>query len=146
MYQAFRQQQLVWGGVVMKNFFRAFLIPAFALAAAIAIPAVAQDKAKAPAAKGKATVTVHIDNDKVRVYETHYRPGDVNVEVPSANFRVNRTLQGGTLERTYADGRKEKLELKTGMVRYNEPSKGGVKYTVQNIGSGDVRSYVVLLK
>jgi hypothetical protein len=150
MHQAFRQQQLVGGGVIMKNFFRTFLVPAIALAVAIAIPAVAQDKAKAPMAKaekGKATIKVLIDNDRVRVYETTYKPGDVNTEVPSAYHRINRTLQNGTIERTYADGKKEKLELKAGTVRFLEPAKPGAPtYTVQNIGKGDYVSYVVLLK
>jgi hypothetical protein len=134
----------------MKKFFRAFLVPAIALAAAIAIPAVAQDKAKAPAAKaekGKATIKVLLENDKVRVYETTYRPGDVNTEVPTAYYRINRTMRDATIERTYADGKKEKIELKAGTVRMLEPAKPGApSYTVQNIGKGDHVSYIVLLK
>jgi hypothetical protein len=134
----------------MKKFFRAFLIPAIALAATIAIPAAAQDKSKAPAAKaekGKATIKVLLENDKVRVYETTYRPGDVNTEVPTAYYRINRTMRDATIERTYADGRKEKLELKAGTVRMLEPAKPGAPtYTVQNIGKGDHVSYIVLLK
>ena len=87
-----------------------------------------------------------MDNDKVRVIERTYRPGDTNDEVPSSSYRVNHTLKGGTLERTYADGRKEKIELKPGMVRYLEPSKGSAGYTVKNIGNTDVVSFVVILK
>ena len=116
-------------------------------------PTTAQDKAKdakaAPAAKaekGKSIAKVHLDNDKVRVIERTYRPGDTNDEVPSSSYRVNHTLKGGTLERTYADGRKEKIELKAGMVRYLEPSKGSAGYTVKNIGNTDVVSFVVILK
>jgi hypothetical protein len=132
----------------MKKFFRVFLVPAIALAAAIAIPAVAQDKSKAPAKaeKGTSTVKVLIDNDRVRVFERTYKPGDTNTEVPSAQYRINRTLQGGTLERTYSDGKKEKLDLKTGTVRYLEPTKGGATYTVKNIGTTEVVTYVVVLK
>ena len=136
------------------RFFMGLLVSAFVLAAVIASPAMAQDKAKdakaAPAAKaekGKSTMKVLLENDKVRVFERHYKPGDVNTEVASSSFRVVRTLQGGTLERTYADGKKEKTVLKAGTVRYLEPSKGaGDKYTVKNIGKTDVVSYVVLLK
>jgi len=136
------------------RFFSGILVPAFALALAVAHPAVAQDKSKdakgAPAAKaekGKSTVKVLFDNDKVRVFERTYKPGDTNVEVPSTAYRVNRTLKGGTLERTYADGKKEKIEVKEGMVRYLEPSKGAAsKYTVKNIGNTEIVSFVIVLK
>jgi hypothetical protein len=139
----------------MKHLLRLFLslvVPAFMLAGVAANPAVAQDKSKdakaAPAAKaGKSTMKVLIDNDKVRVFERRYKPGDTNDEVPSGSYRVNRTIQGGTLERTYADGKKEKTELKTGTVRYLEPAKGaGGKYTVKNVGNTEVVSFVIVLK
>jgi hypothetical protein len=129
----------------MKKFF--FLVPVFALAMVIASPAVAQEKKAAPAAKGKATIKVLLENDKVRVYETTYRPGDVNTEVPTAYYRINRTMRDATIERTYADGKKEKLELKAGTVRMLEPAKPGAPtYTVQNIGKSEHVSYIVLLK
>ena len=90
---------------------------------------------------------VLVDNERVKVWETTYKPGDVNREVANANYRVNRTLRGGTIERTYADGKKEKFELKAGTVRYLEPNKPGApSYTVQNIGKTDYVSYTVLLK
>jgi hypothetical protein len=132
----------------MKNsvrYFSGFLVPALVLAVAVAQPALAQDKAKA--AKGQSTVKVLLDNDKVRVFERTYKPGDMNVEVPSSSYRVNRTLKGGTLERTYADGKKEKFEVKAGTVRFLEPAKGaGGKYTVQNVGNTEVVSFVIVLK
>ena len=82
-----------------------------------------------------------------RISFTTYKPGDVNDEVPSAAYRVNRTLKGGTLERTYPDGKKEKVELKAGMVRFLEPAKGaGEKYTNKNIGNTEIVSFVVVLK
>jgi len=56
-------------------------------------------------------------------------------------------MKGGTLERTYADGKKEKIEVKTGMVRFLEPTKGpSDKYTTRNIGNTEVVSFVVQLK
>jgi len=129
----------------------AFVVSAFVLAGALAIPAVAQDKSKAApmakAEKGKATIKVLLENNKVRVYETTYRPGDVNTEVPTAFYRINRTMRDATIERTYADGKKEKIELKAGTVRMLEPAKPGAPtYTVQNIGKTDHVSYIVLLK
>ena len=115
----------------------------------------AQDKGKdakaAPAAKaekGKSTMKVHIDNNKVLVFERTYKPGDVNdTQEQQSSYRVNHTVKGGTLERTYVDGKKVKIELKTGMVRYLEPSKGpSDKYTTKNIGNTEVVSFVVQLK
>jgi hypothetical protein len=119
------------------RFLAALLAFAFVLIGMPASPAMAQEK-------GKATVKVLLDNDKVRVTENHYRPGDVGEEDRS-QYRVNRTLQGGTLERIYPDGKKEKLELKTGQVRFLEPSKGG-NYKVMNVGKTTVINYVVRLK
>ena len=125
----------------MKKFL--FLVPVFALAMVIASPAVPADKAKG----GKATMKVLVENDRVKVYETTYKPGDVNTEVPSSFARINRTMRDGTIERTYADGKKEKIELKAGTVRFLEPAKPGAPtYTVQNVGKADYVSYVVLLK
>ena len=137
----------------LLRLFVSMVVPAFVLAGLAASPALAQDKAKdakaAPAAKaekGKSTVKVLFDNEKVRVFERTYKPGDTNEEVPSGNYRVNRTIKGGTLERTYSDGKKEKVEVKDGMVRFLEPSKGGAKYTVKNIGKTEIVNYVVVLK
>ena len=134
------------------RFFTGLLVSSFMLAGVAANPAFAQNKAKAaPAAKaekGKATMKVHIDNDKVLVFERTYKPGDVNdAQEQQSSYRVNHTVKGGTLERTYADGKKVKIELKTGMVRYLEPSKGpSDKYTTKNIGNTEVVSFVVQLK
>jgi len=138
----------------LLRLFVSFLVPAFMLAGVAASPAFAQDKSKdakaAPAAKaekGKSTMKVLLDNDKVRVFERTYKPGDVNEEVPSSTFRVIRTLKGGTIERTYADGKKEKMEFKTGTVRFLEPAKGaGGKYTVKNVGNTEIVSFVIVLK
>ncbi len=141
----------------MKHLLRllaSLVVPAFMLAGVAANPVFAQDKAKdakaAPAAKaekGKSTMKVLLENDKVRVFERTYKPGDTNDEVPSSSYRVVRTLQGGTIERTYADGKKEKTEFKTGTVRFLEPAKGaGGKYTVKNVGKTEMVNYVVVLK
>lgn len=128
------------------RFFSALLVSALVVAGVIAGSAVAQDKSKAKAEKSTSTVKVYFDNAKVRVFERSYKPGDTNTEVPSSFYRVNRTIQGGTLERTYADGKKEKIELKAGTVRFLEPTKGGATYTVKNIGNTEIVSFVIVLK
>jgi hypothetical protein len=104
--------------------------------------AMAQEKA-AKAEKGKAVTTVLAENDKVRVWETHYKPGDLNSAPPSSATRVLRVLQGGTLLWTYADGKTEKVMWKTGEVKMLMP---GPQFTSKNVGKSDVVVYVVMLK
>ena len=139
----------------MKQLIRLFvslLVPALMLAFATATPAakheMAKDKAKdakaAPAAKGMAKMTVLAENDKARVFEVQYKPGEENKAVPSSSFRVIRALKGGTIQRTYADGKTEKVEWKTGEVRFVEPDK--TAFTGKNVGKTDVHLYVVVLK
>ena len=113
------------------------LIPAF-LAAAIAVnPAIAQDKA--PSVKMK----VLIDDDKVKVYEATYAPGAENKGVASSSMRIVRAMTSGTLELTYADGKKEKRPWKAGQVREVKP---GPAYTTKNISKSELKLYVVQLK
>src|SRR5205085_2089475 len=96
----------------------ALLIGAFVMTAS---PAIAMEKAKdekaMKAEKGKATTKVIAEDDKVRVQEVRSKPGDVNTTVASSSHRVVRALKGGTLLRTYADGKTEKIEYKTGEVK-----------------------------
>jgi len=123
------------------------------LAFATATPAMkhemAQDKAKemkaAPAAKaekGKAKVKVLFDNDKVRVQEVTFKPGDEGASV-ARPFRVIRPLKGGTIQRTWADGKIDKVQFKTGEVKALEPDK---PFTPKNVGKSDIVLYVVQLK
>lgn len=114
-------------------------VPAFMLA--VANPAIAQDKAKAH----KATVSQKVlhDDERVRVTETTSKPGDVGNNTVRGK-RVTRYLQGGTQERNYADGRKEKIERKTGEVLVAGPDKD--QYFVRNIGKTTIVTYTVTLK
>lgn len=123
-----------------------------ALAAAFVLgstPTTAQDKAKdakaAPAMKaekGKAVQKVLLDNDKVRVFEVTFKPGDEGENI-ARPYRINRALKGGTLQRTYADGKTEKVEWKTGEVRAVGPDPA---FTPKNIGKTEVVLYVMVLK
>ena len=140
----------------MKNPIRLFaslVVPAVMLAFATATPAMKHemDKAKdakaAPAAKaekGTAKLTVLAENDKVRVFEVEFKPGDENKAVPSSSSRVVRALKGGSLMRTYSDGKTQNVEWKTGEVRFVEAEK--TAYTTKNIGKSDIHLYVVVLK
>jgi len=114
-------------------------VPAFFVAGVVATPAMAQGKA----AKGAPTVKVLLENDKVKVYENTYKPGDVNTGVPSSATRIIRVMKGGTIERSYADGKKETLVLKTGEVNFYTRLPA---YNVKNIGKTVLQTYVVQLK
>ena len=138
----------------MKQLIRLFVslvVPALMLAFAAATPAMKHemDKAKdakaAPAAKaekGKSTLKVLFENDKVRVYEITSRPGDEGANV-ARPFRVIRPLNDGTLQRTWADGRVEKVEYKTGQVIAVGPDK---PFTPKNIGKTAYVLYIVDVK
>jgi outer membrane lipoprotein-sorting protein len=103
--------------------------------------AIAQDK-KANKGAPKVVIKVIAENAKVTATETTYAPG-AESNTSRAEIRVVRALKGGTLQRTYADGKKEQVVYKTGDVRINEP---GPAYTTKNIGKSEVKLYVVRLK
>jgi hypothetical protein len=98
--------------------------------------------ASALAEAGKTTRTNLAEDDKVQVFEIRQKPGDVNTPSTSST-RVIRALKGGSLLRTYADGKTEKADWKTGEVQIQQP---GPQYTVTNVGKSEVVLYVVRLK
>src|SRR5713226_4492342 len=118
------------------------LVPAFLLAGAVVNTATAQEKTKAKMEKaaGKVTIREVAKNNKYRVYEAIFKPGD---EAPSIErpARVVRALHGGTLELTYPDGKKETSEYKNGEVKIRDRATYGVK----NIGKTTVHLYIVQL-
>ena len=134
--------------------FAAALVPAFLVMAFVAGPIAAQDKAKpaakadekkaAPAKAGDkkeapaGTTKVLLENEKFRVTEVTFKPGEGSPtrERPP---RVVRALSGGTMERTYPDGKTEKVEWKTGQVRASPKEAFGNR----NIGKTEVVFYIV---
>jgi hypothetical protein len=129
----------------MKRAIRLFasvLVPAFILTAQ---PAIGQNMAKDAtphAEKGKATQKILLDNDKVQVYETWFKPGDESANI-ARPYRVIHTLSGGTLLRTYADGKTEKRVEKTGDTRDSGPDPA---YSAKNVGKTTIHVYVVAWK
>jgi hypothetical protein len=113
----------------------AMLVPAIVAAAVIGSPASAQEKQSVRQQK------VLLDNQKVRVTESTWKPGEVN-PMADQGYRITRVLQGGTMERTHGDGKKEKIEWKTGEVKEYQPSKSSTK----NIGKTTVVVYNVTVK
>jgi len=99
------------------------VVTAFILAAGSASSVLAQDKGKAAKGeKGKPVMKVLAESDKTQAFEVRSKPGDQNTSVPTSNLRVVRALKGGTLLRTYADGKTEKVVWKTGEARIIPPT------------------------
>ena len=78
---------------------------------------------------------VLFENDKVKAIERQYAPGAVNTSADArTHARVIRAIKGGTLLRTYPDGKTEKVEYKTGEVRFNPAAtSAGAMYTLSLI-------------
>ena len=85
---------------------------------------------------------VLFDDGRIRVQELRYKPGDQGPNIPRP-LRVIRVLKGGTLQRTYPDGRTERVEYKTGEVKIYEPNE---PFVPRNVGKTDVVLYVVAFK
>ena len=118
------------------------LVPAFLVAGVIATPAMAQEKMAKKMAKAKAGEVVPKEiaqNDKLRIYEATFKPGDT---APSLKrpMRAVHAIKGGTLERTYEDGKKELIQWKTGESRIISEER---PYAVKNVGKTVVHLYIV---
>jgi hypothetical protein len=91
----------------------------------------AQDKGKG--AKAAPTPKVILENDKVRIQETRYKPG-VGGPMSERPGRATYTVKGGTFVRTYADGKKVTVNTKTGEWRWLEKET----YSFVNSGKSEI--------
>ena len=101
--------------------------------------AIAEEKSGEAA---KAARTILAESDKIQALEIRQKPGETNSPTTTTT-RAIRALQGGKLLRTYADGKTDTIEWKTGEVQIQEP---GPRFTAKNVGSTEIVLYVVLLK
>ena len=127
---------------VSTGLFAGLLGATVMLAAMTTNPAMAQDKAKS-ATPGYERKVV-LDNAKVVVTEVTTKPGAESDSRLRNYSRVVHVLKGGKQERTWADGKKEINEYKTGETRFSEPDKAAFK--AKNVGKTDIVLYVVRLK
>jgi hypothetical protein len=98
------------------------------------------------AACAEVTTTVLLENDKVKVFEHRFQPGDENHNVPR-NARVLRAMNAGTLQRIYPDGKTQNVEWKAGEVKFNPAIVGtGPQYTTKNVGQSELVLYLVEIK
>jgi hypothetical protein len=95
----------------------------------------AQDKSKDKAVKSTVVTKVLLENDKVRVTETTFKPGDISFSERKA--RVSYPLKNGTLERTTKDGKKTSYERKAGEALWQAADND----VVRNVGKNE---YVVV--
>lgn len=96
--------------------------------------------------KGEAVIQKLLENEKVQVRETTWKPGQVRAS-EALGSRVVRVMKGGKLLRTYSDGKTKEVDLKTGDVRwFDASSESTTAYSVKNIGKSDVVLYAVILK
>lgn len=129
-----------------KALFAALIFPAIVLSGAVENLALAQEKkiekSDPKGVSGEVTTKEVEQNDKVRVYESTFNPGDV-AKSAKRPMRVIHAIEGGTLERTYDDGKKEIIPWKTGETRIITEER---PYAVKNIGKSVVHLLIVVPK
>ena len=112
---------------------------AFICSLLLAATALGQDK-KAPE-KGEEVLKRILENDRVNVTEATYKPGAASAmrERPE---RVSRALTAGTMEVTWANGKKETRTWTAGEVRYLPRET----FSQKNVGKTDMTIFSVGLK
>ena len=85
---------------------------------------------------------VLVENDKVRVQEITYKPGEKSEMRKRGGTRVNYVLEGGPTKIYYPDGKTEKGERKKGTATYNTSE---VTTSTENVGKTNTRSLIISL-
>jgi hypothetical protein len=115
---------------------------AMLISAVLAAGPVAAQEKKAEKKAPVRAMKILVDNDKVRVTESVFKPGEENPMEPRG-YRIGRVLKGNTtIERRHKDGKVEKIEWKEGQVYQSGPDNASAK----NIGKSEVVLYTVTLK
>jgi mannose-6-phosphate isomerase-like protein (cupin superfamily) len=97
---------------------------------------------QAPA--GKNTSKVILENDKVRVKDAVFMPGDAKPGMHTHKYpHVGVVIEGGTLKFNYPDGKSETLKLASGGAGYRDAN---VTHEAVNIGTKPVRVIEVEIK
>jgi mannose-6-phosphate isomerase-like protein (cupin superfamily) len=87
---------------------------------------------------------VVLENDKVRVKEAIFVPGDKKPGMHTHEYpHVGVIIDGGTLQFNYRDGKSETMELKRGGVGYREAN---VTHEAVNLGKSTMRVIEVEVK
>jgi mannose-6-phosphate isomerase-like protein (cupin superfamily) len=92
----------------------------------------------------KSTSKVVLENDRVRVKEAIFAPGDTGAKMHTHEYpHVGVIIDGGTLRFNYPDGKTETMELPRGGVGYREAN---VTHQAINPGKEPVRVIEVEIK
>ena len=98
--------------------------------------------AQAPAGKNSSKIV--LENDKVRVKDALFMPGDAKPGMHTHKYpHVGVVIEGGTLKFNYPDGKTETLELPRGGAGYRAAN---VTHEAVNIGTKPVRVIEVEIK
>ena len=98
--------------------------------------------AQAPAGKNSSKVV--LENDKVRVKDALFMPGDTKPGMHTHKYpHVGVVIEGGTLKFNYPGGKSETLELPRGGAGYRDAN---VTHEAINIGTKPVRVIEVEIK
>jgi hypothetical protein len=103
--------------------------------------AMAQEKVKREKAAGR-TVTVFVDNDRVKVYEGRFGPGEKSPQMSDRPPRVEFALTDAQMRHYYPDGKTEDVTWKAGDVKWSDRAT----YQQENVGKTEFRIRVVQIK
>ena len=104
--------------------------------------ATAREEASAKKAKkAEPIVKVPLENERVKVHEVRFRPGDKD-PMKERPDRVQYILKGGKLRLHLPDGTTKDSELKAGTVRWRPKDT----FAAENVGKTEVRFISVDLK
>jgi mannose-6-phosphate isomerase-like protein (cupin superfamily) len=95
------------------------------------------------AATTKNSSKIVLENDKVRVKEAIFMPGEKPAMHTHEFAHVGVVIDGGTLKFNYPDGKTETLDLKRGGAGYREAN---VTHEAVNMGKAPVRVIEVEVK
>ena len=84
-------------------------------------------------ADGKATATVHVENERVRVTEWRFAPGDATGWHQHEHDYVVTPLLSGTVEVTVAGGEASKATMEAGVPYFRQ---AGVEHDVRSVNQG----------
>lgn len=87
-----------------------------------------------------------MDNERVRILIVTCPPGAESPSVVRTQDRVVYALEGGTIQRNYANGQDSIIEYKKGDVFFSNSPEDKLQYAIKNIGATTVILQVIYLK
>jgi len=102
----------------------------------LSVSAFAQDKAKSTSGYTRVTLS---EGSGFEVYTTSFPPGAIS-PMSKRPIRVIYVLAGGSMERTYADGRKVNVIYKTGETKIINDD---VAYELKNTSNSTIKLYCI---